>query len=166
MSTEDIDHVEAWKKLRSFIDDIKISMMITGFDKKPISAVPMRTKKMDQDGNIWFLSSKTSEHNEQLSRDKNIQLLYVKADDMKFMSVYGTAEVTTESKVLEDLYSSVSDNWFEGLDDPNLTAIKVTPQDAYYWDSKSNKYMTLLKLGVGAIGGPSQDIGKKGRMDL
>ena len=166
MSTENLNNKESWKKLRDLVDDIKVSMMLTGFNKKPINAIPMRSKRIDQDGNIWFLSLKTSEHNQEIEKNKDVQLLYSKPSDMEFLSVYGTAVITTDKKVLEDLYSKTTDNWFDGVDDPKMTAIKVTPQEAYYWDSKDNKYMTLLKLGVGAVTGKKQDIGEKGKMNL
>ena len=166
MSTENLNNKESWKKLRELVDDIKVSMMVTGFNKKPINAIPMRSKKIDQDGNIWFLSLKTSEHNREIEKDKNVQLLYSKPADNEFLSVFGSAEITRDKAILEELYTRTTDNWFDGIDDPNITAIKVTPREAYYWDSKDNKYMTLLKLGVGAVTGNKQDIGEKGKMNL
>ena len=166
MSTENLNKEESWDKLRDLVDDIKVAMMVTGFDQKPVSAIPMSTKKVDKSGNIWFLSLKTSEHNQDLLKDKQIQLLYSDPKDMEFLSLYGRAEITTDRAVLEDLYNERTDNWFDGVSDPNLTAIKVTPEEAYYWDTKSNKYVTLLKMGVGAVTGEKKDIGEKGRLNL
>ncbi|MFD0976532.1 pyridoxamine 5'-phosphate oxidase family protein [Salinimicrobium gaetbulicola] len=166
MSTEKLDKEESRKKIKSLVGDIKVAMMITGFDQKPIPAIPMTTKKIDNDGNIWFLSLRNSHHNQNLLKDKQVQLLYSDPSDMEYLSVYGEAEVTTDRAVLEDLYEKTDDNWFEEIDDPNLTAIKVRPEEAYYWDTKTNKYITLLKLGVGAITGNKQDIGEKGELDI
>lgn len=166
MSTEKLDREESRKKIRSLVGDIKVAMMITGFDQKPIPAIPMTTKKIDNDGNIWFLSLRNSHHNQNLLQNKQVQLLYSDPSDMEYLSVYGEAEVTTDRAILEDLYEKTDDNWFEEIDDPNLTAIKVKPEEAYYWDTKTNKYITLLKMGVGAITGNKQDIGEKGRLDL
>lgn len=166
MSTENLNKEESWKKLRELVDDIKVAMMVTGFDQKPVSAIPMRTKKVDDSGNIWFLSGRNSEHNQDLLKDKQIQLLYSDPSDMEFLSLYGRAEITTDKAVLEDLYNDKTDNWFDGLNDPNLTAIKVSPEEAYYWDTKSNKYVSLLKMGVGAVTGDNKDIGEKGKLNL
>lgn len=166
MSTEKLDREESRKKIRSLVGDIKVAMMITGFDQKPIPAIPMTTKKIDNEGNIWFLSLRNSHHNQNLLQDKQVQLLYSDPSDMEYLSVYGEAEVTTDRAILEDLYEKTDDNWFEEIDDPNLTAIKVRPEEAYYWDTKTNKYITLLKLGVGAITGNKQDIGEKGELDI
>lgn len=166
MSTENLNKEESLKKLKEHIDDTAVAMMITGFDKKPISAVPMYTKRLDEHGNIWFLSGRSSQHNKELLKKKDVQLLYSNTEDMEFLSVYGEAEITSKKEVIDALYSKTDDNYFKGKDDPEVTAIKVRPQEAYYWDNKSNKFVTLLKLGVGAVTGNQQDIGEKGKMNL
>lgn len=166
MSTESLNREESRKKIKELVGDIKVAMMITGFDKKPINAIPMTTKKIDNDGNIWFLSLRNSHHNQDLLKSKDVQLLYSDPSDMEYLSVFGEAEVTTDRAVLEDLYEKTDDNWFEEIDDPNLTAIKVKPEEAYYWDTKTNKYITLLKMGVGALTGNKQDIGEKGKLNI
>lgn len=166
MSTENLNKEESWKKLRSLVDDIKVAMMVTGLEKRPINAVPMTTKKVDDEGNVWFISMGDSQHNKNLQINKDVHLLYSDPDDMEFLTLYGRAEVTKDRSVLEDLYNPKTDNWFDGVDDPKLTAIKITPAEAYYWDSKTNKYISLLKMGVGALTGDNMDIGEKGKLNL
>ncbi|NJW53512.1 pyridoxamine 5'-phosphate oxidase family protein [Salinimicrobium oceani] len=166
MSTENLNKEKSWEKLRDLVDDIKVAMMVTGLEKKPINAIPMRTKKVDDKGNIWFISMGNSDHNNNLQLNKNVHLLYSDPDDNEFLTIYGEAEITKDRSVLKDLYNSTSDNWFDGVDDPNLTAIKVRPVEAYFWDSKVNKYVTLLKMGIGALTGERQDIGEKGKLNL
>lgn len=166
MSTENLNKEESLKKLKEHIGDTSVAMMLTDFGKKPINAVPMYTKKMDEHGNIWFLSGRNSEHNKALLKSNDVQLLYSNTDDMEFLSVYGEAEITSDEKVIDELYSKTDNNYFKGKDDPEVTAIKIKPQEAYYWDNKSNKFVTLLKLGVGAVTGNQQDIGEKGQMNL
>lgn len=166
MSTENLNKDESWKKLRSMVDDIKVAMMVTGLEKTPINAIPMRTKKIDEKGNVWFVSMANSEHNKNLQINDKVHLLYSDPDDNEFITLYGHAEIIKDRSVLEDLYSATTDNWFDGVDDPKLTAIKVKPAEAYFWDSKTNKYVTLLKMGVGALTGNKQDVGEKGKLNL
>jgi general stress protein 26 len=42
------------------------------------------------------------------------------------------------------MYKS-SDAWFTGENDPNITAIKVTHINCFYWDPKSNSLVSLFK---------------------
>ena len=164
MSTKNYDNPEAKNKMKSLVEDIKIGMMVTGFEKKPLDAIPMSTQKVDDAGNIWFLSLRSSQHNQNIQRSNVVQVLYSDPSDMEFLSVYGTAEIVTEKDKLEELYDKMSDSWFDGIDDPELTAIKFIPSEAYYWDTKTNKYLTLLKMGAAAVTGKDQDIGAKGNL--
>lgn len=164
MSTENYNKPEANKKMKSLVEDIRIAMMVTGFEQTPLDAVPMATKKVDDTGDIWFLSLRSSEHNQNIKNTGAIQLLYSKPSDMEFLSVYGTGEIVTEKEKLKELYEEKSDSWFDGVNDPELTAIKFTPSEAYYWDTKGNKYVTLLKMGAAAITGNDKDVGEKGKL--
>lgn len=166
MSTENLTSHEALDKMKEMVDDIKFAMMLTNLQKQPISAVPMTTKKVDEAGNIWFLSGLSSEHNANIVINPQTQLLYSDPSDMEFISIYGQATIVTERNILDDLYSKTDDSWFTGIDDPNLTAIKVMPKEAYYWDTKQNKYISLFKMGLSAITGNKADVGEKGKLNL
>lgn len=166
MNTETLSLEEGKKKLKQLVKEIKIAMMITDLGQKPLSAIPMFTKKIQDDGTIWFLSQHTSEHNKNIKANKEVQLIYSDPSDMKFLSVYGRAEIIKDKKVLEDLYNPKIDAWFTGPDDPNLTAIKFTSTEAHYWSPKVNKYISLLKLAGASITAEKQDIGEQGEIKL
>lgn len=166
MSTEDLTSREALNKMTKLVEDIKVAMLLTDLESQPISAVPMNTKKVDRQGNIWFLSGLNSDHNANIVKRPKVQLLYSDPSDMEFISIYGEAEVVTEKSKLEEFYNKTDDSWFDGVDDPNLTALKVTPQEAYFWDTKQNKYISLFKMGLSAITGDKADVGEKGKLNL
>lgn len=166
MSTKDLTSREALNKMTKLVDDIKIAMLLTDLESQPISAVPMTTKKVDRQGNIWFLSGLNSDHNANIIKSQKVQLLYSDPSDMEFISIYGEAEVVTEKSKLEEFYEKTDDAWFDGVDDPNLTALKIIPQEAYFWDTKQNKYISLFKMGLSAITGDKADVGEKGKLDL
>lgn len=166
MSIENLSHNEAKKKLKKLVEDIDFAMLGTNLSKLPISAIPMSTKEVDESGAIWFLSNRTSEHNTNIKADSKVQLFYSDPSDMEFISIYGTAEIILDKPRLQELYGKSDDAWFEGKDDPNLTGIKVIPKDAFYWDTKSNKYVSLLKMGIAAITGDKADVGERGKLNL
>lgn len=166
MATKNKYNDKARQKIKTLVRDIHIGMMVTNLGKAPLNCSPMATQEVDVEGNIWFLSSGDSEHNKDIIKKNEVQLLYAKPSAMEFLSIYGHAEIKIEQSVLEDLYNKFADNWFNGVNDPNLTAIKFIPNEAYYWDSESNKYINLFKLGMGAITGNKKDIGEKGKLKL
>ena len=148
------------------VEDIKVAMFTTRLDKQPLSVVPMHTKEVDKEGNIWFLSRNDSDHNSDLLKKSETQLLYSDPSSMKFISVYGDAEIITDQAVLDDLYNKKDNAWFDGNEDPNLTAIKFTPKQAAYWNNDSNQLVTFLKLQAAAVTGDDKEIGTSGKMDL
>lgn len=166
MSTQNLTKLDARNKIAKMADRIDVAMLLTDLTTHPISTAPMSTKKVDHDGNIWFLSEKNSEHNDNIIKDSRVQLIYSDPSEMNFMSIYGRAEITSDPNAIEELYSKIDDAWFGGKSDPNITVLKVSPQEAYYWDTKQNKYISLLKIGAAAITGNQADIGKKGKLDL
>ena len=166
MSTENLYDRKALDKIREMVNNIDFCMLATKLTSKPLSVVPMSTKKVDEQGAIWFLSGADSDHNHNIELDPDIQLLYSKPGDLSFLSVYGQATITRDQGILEELYDKSDDNWFEGVEDPNLTAIKFLPREAYYWDAKYNKIVTLFKLAVGAITNSETDTSVEGRMKV
>jgi len=166
MSTENLNKTEALKKMRELVDDIDFCMMLTDLNTQPISAIPMSTKKVDEAGNIWFLSGKDSGHNANISKNSKTQLLYSDNSDMEFISIYGSASIHTDKELIHELYSKSDDAWFDGKNDPSVTAIKFAPSEAYYWDTKQNKYISLLKMGIATITGDKVDVSEKGKLSL
>ena len=60
---------------------------------------------------------------------------------------------------------SLAKTWFnEGYDDPELTLIKIDPDDGYYWDTKDGKVISLIKMVAGAITGKELNSGVEGRI--
>ena len=66
MSTENLTSDKAKGTLKEMVEDIKVAMFATRLGKQPLSVVPMHTKEVDREGNIWFLSRNDSDHNSDL----------------------------------------------------------------------------------------------------
>lgn len=166
MSTTNLHNKEAVAKLKELAESIDFAMMATNLGTVPFHTIPMSTKMVDNYGNIWFLSAKDSDHNTHINNNKQVQLIYGQPSSMSFMTVYGHATISTDREVIKELYSSADDNWFEGVDDPNCTAIKVQPQEAHYWDSKYGKLIAMLQLAKGAVTGDEPDLGVEGKLNV
>ena len=164
MGTTNLYDQEAQKKVKEMAESIDFAMLATNFQAPPLHIIPMSTKEVDEDGNIWFLSSKLNEHSEHIRRDGVAQLIYSKPSSMKFLTVYGLATISTEKYRLASLYESGDDAWFEGVDDPNLIAICIDPKEAHYWDPKSNMIVTLFKMALGAVTGDEPDLLDTGKL--
>jgi len=166
MSIKNLSNIEAKHKIKELAESIDFNLMATDLQNIPLHAIPMSTKKVDEDGCIWFLSGKDSTHNSNIKKDKNIHLFYAKSAAFEFMNVFGHAYIIEDRNIIKDLYQTSDDNWFKGKDDPNLSAIKVEPKDVNYWDTKDGMFISLLKMGVGAITGKKTDLGEEGKLKI
>lgn len=166
MSTENLYTKEAKDKIQEIAITTDFAMMITDPTSKPFHAIPMSTKNVDDHGAIWFLSKKNSLHNQHIQNDADLHLIYNNPGNMSFLKIYGRATIHTDRVLLEEFYQSTDDSWFDGVDDPNLCAIRVEPLDAHYWEPKSGKIISLLKMGVGAVTGKKVDVGREGNLEV
>ena len=166
MTTKNLRSSDAALKIKDLAEGIDFAMLCTSLTSKPFHAIPMSTKRVDSDGAIWFLSGRDSTHNSNINKDSKVELLYSNPKSMQFLNVFGDATIQDDIKVLKELYSSTDDAWFGGLNDPNLTAIKVVPLDAHYWDAKSNRLVSLAKMGIAAITGQQPDLIEQGDLKL
>ena len=158
---------EAIKKIQKLAESANTCMFLTNLDEIPIDARPMATRKVDDDGSFWFFSQADSNKNMEISVDDRVQLIYINNSSAEYMSLYGTAEVIKDEVKARELWNGFLNTWFnEGPDDPNLTLLKFTPQDGYYWDTKNNKMVSLAKIAIGAIKGQMMDDGREGKISL
>lgn len=156
---------EAINKLQDLAEDADIAILTSGLTNIPLSACPMSTRDVDEHGNLWFFSTANSDHNANIAKDNRVQLFYSNHSSSEYLSIYGIAEISRDRAKIDELWSSMAKAWFnEGKDDPNLTVIKVTPVEAYYWDTKTNKMVSLLKIVAGAITGKESDDGVQGKI--
>ncbi len=159
---------EAAKKIKEMAEDIKICMFCTELLQLPITTRPMSVQEVDDKGNLWFISSKQSNKNFEILKDDRVQLFFSKMSDSHYLSVFGNATIYRDKSKIEEVWSPIAKAWFEeGEDDPDVTVIKVKPSDAYYWDTKEGKVITLFKIAAAAItGGTAKDIGIEGQIKM
>jgi general stress protein 26 len=164
MSTNNLEKTDALKKYKDIATSVDYAMMLTHLDQTPLHAIPMSTKRVDDNGITYFLSNADSEHNANIESDSRCQLIYAEKHSMEFASIYGKAIISRDKALIDDIYESTDDNWFDGKEDPNITVITFQPEEGHYWDSKSNTLVSLFKLGYGAITGEKTDIGQSGSL--
>ncbi len=160
--TQNLYNQEAIEKLHDLTHE-KICMFCTHDAKGELKARPMSTNKTDGYGNIWFLSDRLSELNDQIIANSKVDLLYTNTKDNSYCSIKGYAEVSREQGLINELWNPIAKAWFkEGKEDPRISVIKVIPEDAHYWDNKSNKFVSFLKIAASALTGANLNDGRDG----
>ena len=155
---KDLNGTAAAEKIKELAEK-KTCFFGTGITTgKQVTVRPMAVQKVDEQGNLWFLSASDSHKNQDISRDPKVQLLFQGSSYSDFLSVYGNATISTDKKLIKELWTPIAKAWFtEGVDDPRITVIKVSADDGYYWDNKHGNAIALLKIAAGAIMGKTYD---------
>lgn len=157
MSTQNLTHLEAIKKIKELSEKAKICMFCTELDRLPVNSRPMGLQETDESGNLWFISSSTSNKNFEIKEDRRVQLFFMNNSDSEYLSVYGEASIYKDRSTIEDKWSPMANAWFDGKDDPNVSIIRVEPKETYYWDTKAGKLVSLLSFAAAAITGNKTD---------
>ena len=138
------DREAALKKLKKEIKGIRFAMMTTVDDDGTLLSRPMATHDLDPSGVFWFFTWANSEKVEEVERTHQVNLSYSEPDENRFVSVSGTAELVRDYGKAKELWKPFLKAWFpDGLEDPNLALLRVTPEKAEYWDTTNNAFMHI-----------------------
>jgi general stress protein 26 len=145
----------------------KSGMLCYNVSEFPLGTCPMYVQEVDDQGDIWFFSGRNSEHNMAIVKDNRVQFLSSNTGDSAYFSIAGEAEIVFDRAKAEKLWNPMAKVWFqEGVDDPNLSLLRFTPEVGHYWDSKNNKMVEFLKMAASVVVGETMDDGRHGKMTL
>lgn len=85
-----------------------------------------------------------SNKNEEIKTDGQVQLIYSKGGDSEFLSIYGKAQITKDQDKIDELWNGYAKAYFQdGKRDPDISLIKVIPEEGYYWETVHGKCYLL-----------------------
>lgn len=164
----DLQNAEAGKKIKELAEKTNTCFFCTRIRAgEPLNTRPMAVQKLDEAGNFWFLSASDSHKNQEIQEDNRVQLLFQGSAHSDFLSIYGTATISTDKALIEELWEPLLKTWFtEGKNDPRITVIKVATQEGYYWDNKHGNAVALIKMAAGAVLGKTLDDSIEGQLSV
>ncbi len=166
--TENLKNKEAIDKLKSLVSEIMVCLFCTDLKTDDGSTCrPMSALKVCDEGNIWFFSEKSSDKNKAIAADKEVQLYFSHPGKSSYMVVNGEAEIILDKVTIEELWTPVAKIWFkEGKNDPTISVIKVTPKNAYYWDTDGGRMINFLKMVASVATGSNMVSGNQGALKI
>lgn len=157
MSTENLSQKEAIETLKKLSESAGICMFCTDLDTLPNASRPMGLKETDDEGNLWFLSSDQSHKNFEIKEDNRVQLYFMNNSDSEYLSILGKAYIYKDKSTIEDKWTPMANAWFDGKEDPNVSVIRVTPDETYYWEPKAGKFVSMINFATAALTGSKTD---------
>jgi general stress protein 26 len=164
----DLEGEEALQKIRELVEEAQTCFFCTGAQVEGSNgARPMSVQQVDDEGNLWFLSASDSHKNRELERDPAVVLYFQGSAHSDFLHLKGIATISDDREKIAELWEPIIGTWFTGgVDDPRITAIKVTPSEGYYWDNKHGNAIAALKIVVGAVLHKTMDDSIEGKLEV
>ncbi len=165
---KDLTGEQGINKIKELIEKANSCFFCTRIKpNEAFSTRPMAVQKVDDEGNLWFLSASVSKKNSELQADHQVQLLFQGSPYSDFLSLYGSASISQDKAMIKELWNPMIKTWFtEGVDDPRITVIKFVPAEGYYWDTKHAMMIAFVKRMVGAAIGKTIDDSIEGGIKL
>ena len=165
---KDLQGAEAGKKIKELAEKNNSCFFCTAIKAGgPVKTRPMSVQKVDEEGNLYFLSANDSHKNAEIADDPHVQLLFQGNAHSDFLSLYGRATIYTDKDLIKELWEPIVKTWFTGgVDDPRITAIKVETIDGYYWDNKHGNTVAFAKMLIGAATGKTLDDSIEGKVKI
>jgi general stress protein 26 len=143
---------------------IGFAMLVTR-DGEKLRARPMSAYLERESNTIYFLTDARRHKDEEIARNPSINLSFADAGDQKYVSVTGTAAVSNDRAKIKQLFSTPAKAWWESADDPNIRVLKITPEDAEFWDSPGS-VISYVKMAAAAVTGTRPDLGDNRKVTM
>ena len=157
-NARDVDR--AWE----LMDKIGFAMLVT-HDGDKMRARPMRAFLERESNAIYFLTDARRNKDEEIARNPGINLSFANASDQKYVSVTGTAAVSNDRAKIKQLFSTPAKAWWNSAEDPNIRVLKITPDDAEFWDTPGS-VISYVKMATAAVTGSRPEIGDNRKVAL
>jgi general stress protein 26 len=157
-TARDIDRV--WELMKK----IGFAMLVTR-DGDRLRARPMSAYLERENNAIYFLTDARRHKDDEIDRNPNINLSFADAGSQKYVSVSGTAVVSNDRAKIKQLFSTPAKAWWDSADDPNIRVLKISPEDAEFWDSPGT-VISYVKMAAAAVTGTRPDIGENRKVAI
>jgi general stress protein 26 len=161
MANDDARNVaRAWELMKK----IGFAMLVTR-DGDKLRARPMSAYCERDENAIYFLTDARRHKYEEIARNPGINLSFADASSQKYVSLTGTAFVSNDRTKIKELFGTPAKAWWDSADDPNIRVLKITPDDAEFWDSPGT-IISYVKMAAAAVTGTRPDIGENRKISM
>jgi general stress protein 26 len=157
-NAHDLDRV--WDLMKK----IGFAMLVTQ-DGGKLRARPMAAYVERDENAIYLLTDARRHKDEEIARNPAINLSFADAGSQKYVSISGTASVSNDRAKIRALFSTPAKAWWDSAEDPNIRVLKITPDDAEFWDSPGS-VISYVKMAAAAVTGRRPDLGDNRKVAL
>ncbi|MES2889116.1 MAG: pyridoxamine 5'-phosphate oxidase family protein [Pseudomonadota bacterium] len=163
---QDLQGADTVRRVQETVKKTQTCFFCTAGGQGPSQGTrPMSVRKVDDAGNLWFLCANDSHTHEEIGRNPTVELFFQGSEHSDFVHLRGTALLSRDKQKIEELWEPILRTWFtEGINDPRIAVVQVTPSSGYYWDNKHGNAVAGIKMMIGAAVGKTLDDSIEGRL--
>jgi general stress protein 26 len=155
---------------RAAISDIvhgaRTALLTTVGPDGELHARPLAVQDKAFCGSLRFLVQADSEKVEDIARNPHVNVAIESQGG--YLSIAGTATVTQDDSVIDELWSPFAEAWFpDGRDDPSIRLLTVEGDSVEYWTQDAGPVGSLVQTVKAALGSKDRpDVGSHGTVEL
>lgn len=139
--------------------------MLASWDGRELHARPMGAYVRREENAVYFLADAKHHKDDDVNRYRKVCLAFADTSSQKYVSLAGTAEVSTDRAKIRELWGTPAQAWWDSPDDPDIRVLKVTPDDAQYWDGPRAP-IAYIKMATAAMTGTRPDMGENRKVAM
>ena len=153
-------------KLWSLIKSAKFAMLVTE-DDGMLRGRPMAASQQNFDGTLWFFTHASSHKVAEIQGDSRVCVTYAEPSTQDYVSFSGTAKLVREKSEINARWSEILKAWFpNGKDDPDVALLKVTVDQAEYWDTPNSKVVQAYGYAKAVLTGETPKVGESKKVAM
>lgn len=99
--------------------------MLSNWDGRRLRSRPMGAFVRPGEGAIYFFTDDRTHTEDEIRRYPKVCLAFADVSHQKYVSVYGTAEISCERSKMQQLWAIPAKVWWRTPDNPHIRLIKV-----------------------------------------
>lgn len=167
---EHLDGDAAVAKIRELLPSFQTTMLITR--KEEGGALHVRPMGMLGDptvfgGTLWFITDDRSRKLQEIRNNPSVTLVFQNDQSSRYLQLEGNATVVSDKAKMRELYTPLMKAWFpRGLEDPNMTLLRVDAHGGSFWDNPGGMIRILAALTKSVVTGRPGKSGDTGVMSI
>lgn len=139
--------------------------MLSTREGEDIRSRPMAAHVDREENAIYFLTDVRTHKDDEIRAAPNVSLAFADSGSKKYVAITGMAEVSNDREKIRQLWSTPAKAWWDSAEDPDIRVLRISPQDAQYWDSPGT-VTSYIKMVAAAVSGARPAVGDNAKVEL
>lgn len=126
--------------LRKLVKEEDIIMLVTKSQHGQLRSRPMEVSHVTQEGKFVFFTHSNADLSTEITENNFVNISFSQEEQGDYVSVSGVAQINQNQNEIEALWQDKFTRWVpNGLDEPTLAMIVVSPLHAEHWGMKDHR---------------------------